>query len=116
MESNIGSELTYVLSENYLSHFEDMLRDLEANSSALGIRNYGISLATLEEIFVKLVLKYFEIVGGKLFSCRVGADHVQEDEKQALEGVQLSSLQTRPPYDTRSNNFIRYLARFIGFT
>lgn len=42
-----------MLSENYLSNFEDMLRDLEANTSSLGIRNYGISLTTLEEVFMK---------------------------------------------------------------
>ncbi|KAF5269887.1 hypothetical protein FQR65_LT05685 [Abscondita terminalis] len=54
VHSNIGSELTYVLSEEYLSIFEQMLNELELNSATLGVRSYGISLTTLQEVFIKV--------------------------------------------------------------
>ena len=49
----MGSELTYLLAENQSSVFEEMLQDLEQQSDKLGIRSYGISLTTLEEVFMK---------------------------------------------------------------
>lgn len=53
IESSVGSELTYLLNENQSSVFENMLHDLEIHSEALGVRSYGISLTTLEEVFMK---------------------------------------------------------------
>jgi ATP-binding cassette subfamily A (ABC1) protein 3 len=53
VHGNVGSELTYLLVENQSSVFEEMLQDLEQESEALGIRSYGISLTTLEEVFMK---------------------------------------------------------------
>ncbi|XP_018575545.1 ATP-binding cassette sub-family A member 3-like isoform X2 [Anoplophora glabripennis] len=54
IHSNIGSELTYLLSESQSSQFEPMLKDLEEHSERLEIRSYGISLTTLEEVFMKV--------------------------------------------------------------
>lgn len=53
MEGDVGSELTYSLGEEQCHLFENMLKDLEDNSQRLGIRSYGISLTTLEEVFMK---------------------------------------------------------------
>ncbi|KAJ8922450.1 hypothetical protein NQ315_004397 [Exocentrus adspersus] len=72
IHSNVGSELTYLLTESQSSHFETMLKDLEDHSEALGVRSYGISLTTLEEVFMK-----------------VGADHSMENDdyiKSELNG------------------------------
>ncbi|GJQ67966.1 hypothetical protein Trydic_g16721 [Trypoxylus dichotomus] len=68
VENNVGSELTYVLSEEQSAVFEEMLSDLEDNSFKLGIDSYGISLTTMEEVFMK-----------------VGADHGQEEENDHIE-------------------------------
>ncbi|XP_050517572.1 phospholipid-transporting ATPase ABCA3-like isoform X2 [Diabrotica virgifera virgifera] len=62
INSNVGSELTYLLVDDHVHVFEPMLRELETESEMLGIRSYGISLTTLEEVFMK-----------------VGADHGQEE-------------------------------------
>ncbi|XP_048519308.1 ATP-binding cassette sub-family A member 17-like, partial [Dendroctonus ponderosae] len=62
VHSCIGSELTYLLAESQSYIFETMLRELEQHSYHLGINSYGISLTTLEEVFMK-----------------VGADHGQEE-------------------------------------
>lgn len=53
MESNVGSELSYLLNEDQSPQFEAMLRDLENNGESLGVRSFGISLTTLEEVFMK---------------------------------------------------------------
>ncbi|XP_031346756.1 ATP-binding cassette sub-family A member 3-like isoform X2 [Photinus pyralis] len=73
--SNIGSELTYILNESYNNVFESMLGELEQKSVGLGVRSYGVSLTTLEEVFMK-----------------VGADHSQAEVKNAPEETKPSPL------------------------
>lgn len=55
LHSNVGYELAYLLPENQSASFENMLQELEEKSVLLGIRSYGISLTTLEEVFMKYV-------------------------------------------------------------
>nr|XP_022911475.1 ATP-binding cassette sub-family A member 3-like isoform X1 [Onthophagus taurus] len=54
VNSNVGSELTYVLAKEESENFEKMLQDIENNSETLGISNFGISLTTMEEVFMKV--------------------------------------------------------------
>lgn len=49
----MGSELTYILNEAQSSVFEEMLHELEMKTDELGVRGFGISLTTLEEVFLK---------------------------------------------------------------
>lgn len=53
IETNIGSELTYVLNETYVSQFKTIFAELETKSDALKISSFGVSLTTLEEVFLK---------------------------------------------------------------
>lgn len=53
IETNIGSELTYILKESYVKLFKTIFADLEAKSDALKISSFGVSLTTLEEVFLK---------------------------------------------------------------
>jgi len=55
VNQNIGSELSYLLSEDHSSVFEDMLSKLEGNKNRLGLLSYGVSLTTMEEVFMKYV-------------------------------------------------------------
>lgn len=52
-QSEIGTELSYLLDETNVSVFQEMLQDLETNSDELNLESYGISLTTLEEVFLK---------------------------------------------------------------
>lgn len=54
VDTDIGTELSYVLEENYTNVFQALLEDLEENSEQLHIDSYGISLTTLEEVFLKV--------------------------------------------------------------
>ncbi|CAH0545633.1 unnamed protein product [Brassicogethes aeneus] len=70
VEGDVGSELTYSLEEEQSQVFESMLKELENNFEKLGVRSYGISLTTLEEVFLK-----------------VGADHIQESNQSDTEST-----------------------------
>ncbi|XP_058456304.1 phospholipid-transporting ATPase ABCA3-like [Malaya genurostris] len=54
VDTDIGTELSFILNEEYTEHFQHMLKDLEENTEGLNIRNYGISLTTMEEVFLKV--------------------------------------------------------------
>ena len=61
-----GSELIYVLPPDHMPRYESLLTALEVESKTLGIRSYGLSDTTLEEViefdrFVN-VLKILEML------------------------------------------------------
>ncbi|XP_050311852.1 phospholipid-transporting ATPase ABCA3 isoform X2 [Anthonomus grandis grandis] len=80
VESNIGSELSYLLAEGQSNIFEPMLKELEAKSKQLGVGGYGISLATLEEVFMKYGCAFLQETGYLTIGFRVGADHLTEEK------------------------------------
>lgn len=53
VETNIGFELTYVLKKDYASRFKTIFADLETKLVELKIDSFGVSLTTLEEVFLK---------------------------------------------------------------
>jgi ATP-binding cassette, subfamily A (ABC1), member 3 len=58
IKTNIGSELSYQLKDENVGVFQEMLEELEANSQNLKLLNYGISLTTMEEVFMKVGSDY----------------------------------------------------------
>lgn len=50
------------MTEDQSSVFEPMLKELEDQSSDLGINSYGVSLTTLEEVFMKYFTHIFLVV------------------------------------------------------
>lgn len=53
-ESNVHSELTFILPEEYLPRFSTIFKTIEDNSENLRISSFGCSLTTLEEVFLKI--------------------------------------------------------------
>ncbi|XP_065093705.1 phospholipid-transporting ATPase ABCA3-like [Ochlerotatus camptorhynchus] len=53
IDTDIGSELSFVLKEDYIGVFQQMLEELESRMHECGISSYGISLTTMEEVFLK---------------------------------------------------------------
>jgi ATP-binding cassette, subfamily A (ABC1), member 3 len=53
IETNIGSELTYVLNDNYRNQFRVIFSELEMKTNELKISSFGVALTTLEEVFLK---------------------------------------------------------------
>ncbi|CAD5112606.1 DgyrCDS1819 [Dimorphilus gyrociliatus] len=54
IESNISSELSYVLPQESSSAFEGLFSELEADKIKLGISSFGASVTTMEEVFLKV--------------------------------------------------------------
>nr|CAD7446492.1 unnamed protein product [Timema bartmani] len=54
VSQNIASELSYLLEEERSPVFEPMLRELEDRKEFLNILSYGVSLTTMEEVFMKV--------------------------------------------------------------
>ncbi|KAI4462946.1 atp-binding cassette transporter subfamily a abca [Holotrichia oblita] len=54
IETDVGRELTYILPEFHVRIFEKMLSNMDNSRKSLGIESYGISLATLEEVFIRV--------------------------------------------------------------
>jgi len=53
VESNVGAELSFVLPKEQCGRFEKLFDDLEKNQDSLGIGSFGVSVTTLEEVFLK---------------------------------------------------------------
>ncbi|XP_038067464.1 ATP-binding cassette sub-family A member 3-like [Patiria miniata] len=53
-ESNVGTELSYILPEESVGQFEQLFTDLETRRVELGINSYGASVTTMEEVFLKV--------------------------------------------------------------
>lgn len=53
VESNIGTELSYILPEEKTRHFRRIFKDLEDNLDVLKVLSFGLSLTTMEEVFLK---------------------------------------------------------------
>lgn len=53
-ENDIGAELSYQLPYKYSKLFKDMLENLENSSDELNLNGYGISITTMEEVFMKI--------------------------------------------------------------
>lgn len=54
IESEEQLETIFVLNDDYIDKFESIFRHLEENTTKLGIQSLGCSLATLEEVFLKV--------------------------------------------------------------
>ncbi|VEN45881.1 unnamed protein product [Callosobruchus maculatus] len=101
VRSNTESELSYLLPENRVSVFEAMLKQLESQSRKLNVHSYGISLTTLEEVFI-----------------RAGAQHSQEVGRHHALSSEVDNL-PKPTYTSgmrliASQCLAMYLKRYIS--
>lgn len=56
IQQNVGSELSYSLSDELSPLFPDMFEAMEQHKVELGIDSYGCSITTMEEVFMRFVL------------------------------------------------------------
>ncbi|XP_055298016.1 phospholipid-transporting ATPase ABCA3-like isoform X5 [Sitodiplosis mosellana] len=54
VQEDIASELAYALPDEYVDKFERMFEKLENNQTDLKLGSFGVSLTTLEEVFLKV--------------------------------------------------------------
>uniref|UniRef100_A0AC35UCL1 ABC transporter domain-containing protein n=1 Tax=Rhabditophanes sp. KR3021 TaxID=114890 RepID=A0AC35UCL1_9BILA len=54
LQSHYAEHAIYVLSDKYRSFFPEMLEELERHKKNLGVLSYGISISTMDEVFLKV--------------------------------------------------------------
>lgn len=54
IQEDIASELAYALPDEHVDKFEKLFEKLEENQEALKLGSFGVSLTTLEEVFLKV--------------------------------------------------------------
>ena len=59
LKSNAGSEASYLLPSATAQVFPSVLETLEEKKAQLGIRSFGISATTLEEVFVRFAFSLY---------------------------------------------------------
>ena len=52
--TDVGAELSYILPSSATGSFPQLFEKLEAEKAALGISSFGISVTTMEEVFIKV--------------------------------------------------------------
>jgi len=52
--SNVGAEMSFQLPQEVSKDFKPMLNKLDAQLKTLGVESYGISMTTLEEVFIRV--------------------------------------------------------------
>ncbi|CAI2352681.1 unnamed protein product [Caenorhabditis sp. 36 PRJEB53466] len=73
--SYIGQEATYLLSARHRPIFARLFRELENQQTRCGISSFGVSITTMEEVFLKV---------GHLAEERYNREHGIEDESHEL--------------------------------
>src|SRR3569623_839231 len=53
MHAAVGAEVSYLLSAQSRPRFPEMFRVLEMKQDELGIESFGVSITTMEEVFLK---------------------------------------------------------------
>ncbi|XP_052615064.1 ATP-binding cassette sub-family A member 17-like isoform X5 [Peromyscus californicus insignis] len=54
LESNIGEEVIFILPKETMPRFEALFTDLEQKQTELGISALGVSVTTMEEVFIRV--------------------------------------------------------------
>ncbi|XP_032184454.1 ATP-binding cassette sub-family A member 3-like isoform X3 [Mustela erminea] len=57
LESDVAAELSFILPKKYTHRFKDLLSDLENRQKELGISSFGVSITTMEEVFLRVIRK-----------------------------------------------------------
>lgn len=52
--TDVGAELSYILPSSFIPSFPELFDTLEAQKTSLGILSFGISVTTMEEVFMKV--------------------------------------------------------------
>ena len=53
LESNISAELSFILPHESKQSFEDLFTQLEQGRDDLNIASFGVSVTTMEEVFLR---------------------------------------------------------------
>ena len=91
IEGDIGKELKYMLPTTEIESFEELFKKLEEKKSELGINSFGISLSSLEEVFLKVAVE----VGEKEKNEKKNENKAEQIEEQIDEEEEVELQEIR---------------------
>eukprot|EP00004_Rigifila_ramosa_P026391 TRINITY_DN818_c0_g1_i1.p1 TRINITY_DN818_c0_g1~~TRINITY_DN818_c0_g1_i1.p1 ORF type:complete len:1668 (-),score=437.00 TRINITY_DN818_c0_g1_i1:51-5054(-) len=91
--SNVGTEVTFQLPMSSLPQFPEFFRHLEEHGTDLHISSYGVSVTTLEEVFIRLADDHDMDPEAKL------ADKRKTQEISARRSMDVKSGKATPVHD-----------------
>lgn len=107
LASNMGGFLTFNVPRNLTPQLPDVFRALKARSQELTLRNFGVQLSTLEDVFLEIVERAKKEEdeingkkGGKKKRKKTGDGQGDEDS-----GVEMQPVRTRSPVDPERVEF-----------
>lgn len=107
-------EISYHLPERYLSAFKDIFLNLERNEKQLGLESYGISLTTMEEIFLQMGKN--NPTGDETDGSATGESRILlRDDDYFLTGWPLWINQFKAMFKKRSLYWARSWKSFVGY-
>lgn len=56
VESNVGSEMSFILPQESTNRFQTLFEKLEEEQESLGIESFGVSVTTMEDVFLRVGL------------------------------------------------------------
>jgi ATP-binding cassette, subfamily A (ABC1), member 3 len=100
-DTGIGSEISFLLPLQCTSHFPQLLRQLDEHKADLGHESVGLSLTTLEEVFLRVADEADEFHGE---GARPDKESPVEDVAVAISSKRRRSSvsQTKKPSENRS--------------
>eukprot|EP00752_Nemacystus_decipiens_P003898 g3578.t3 len=88
--SSAGGEISFRLPREESRNFPDLFRALEAGREAMGVGGYGVSITSLEEVFLSLE-KQGELADARCSAGAIGCDEGDEAGEAPMNGCRSSS-------------------------
>ncbi|XP_068941464.1 phospholipid-transporting ATPase ABCA3-like [Petaurus breviceps papuanus] len=107
LESNFGTELSFVLPKENTDRFEALFTELENKQKDLGIASFGASVTTMEEVFLRV---------GKLVEARMGFQSIQFSSWNKREKITRKQSITQKHPIWKKNQFNRSMTSNIQIT
>ena len=60
--SDEAKEVMFLLPSNQATKFEGLFEVLETGGKTLGIENFGVSVTTMEDVFIRLIYVYYILI------------------------------------------------------
>eukprot|EP01029_Cantina_marsupialis_P013220 TRINITY_DN2925_c0_g3_i1.p1 TRINITY_DN2925_c0_g3~~TRINITY_DN2925_c0_g3_i1.p1 ORF type:complete len:1768 (+),score=518.71 TRINITY_DN2925_c0_g3_i1:83-5386(+) len=103
--SDVGAELSFRLPLESGVVFEKMLTDLENNKDQLGVASYGISVTTLEEVFLRIAKGTENIRLEEIQKAKVLRKELSETTIAVNKDTKVSHIEDMSPFQVASTHF-----------
>lgn len=92
--SSVGAEMEFVLSSENSSGFESLFQEIENKMEEYGIASFGVSVTTLEEVFMKVGEGSEKTVDDLVHDHEVGGQEAEQIVNIEIDQLQEGGLQT----------------------